>query len=120
MSNLHINSSTNAHPNPAAISAKTCNVCNATKNLQYFYKVGKGSKYFSSACKQCYNITTLNKYAARAVGRRRTKIELDAELRGRIQEQLDEGLGVYTIAKEEGISGLAIKKAISAGILTSA
>lgn len=106
-------------PNLANISAKKCIKCGKIKNLQYFYKTGAGKKYNSSACTECYNIARLERYAEKeAIGRRRTKLELNAELRQQVQDELDKGERLHRISKTCGISSHAIKRAVEAGILS--
>lgn len=74
--------------------------------------------YHSRECRQCFNLRQKARYRnTRAVGRKRTKLELNSELCNRVQGAIDEGKALADISVECKISLPTITSAVVKGVL---
>lgn len=100
------------------LATKVCPDCKEEKELSNvnFYLAGRGRRYFATKCKECSNRNQAARY--QAIGRKRSKFELNPELRQKAQSLLNDHKNLFNVAEACEVSTTTVAKAIALGVLT--
>ena len=101
-----------------AAVTKTCRACNEEKDINEFYKTGKNMAYRSTKCKPCDNAVRGERAKAKNTGFRRSKLEMNDDIRQQIQDLIDQGVKIAHIPRTVDVSLPSIYTYLRKGIIT--